>query len=208
MAASLEQFIYGDISTHILINKVLRVCQENSYEMFMAGPFKRTNIVGLNYDFRDPIDQIQIKFNFMSMVQDMGVYLDIKEKTYFDKKFTIFSDLVGKYGKNPNNAGPNYLVLNALTMSNVGRVVEPVDTGLISLINNTLRIRIGIFSQEDGYTWAISDVVIIMRDCETCPTQDVLILIDMINTLARYVFAAVVAMLAMLALLYLMIKVE
>ncbi len=123
MAASLEQFIYGDISTHILINKVLRVCQTNSYELLMAGPFKNTNIVGLNYNFIDPIDEIQIKFNFMSFVQDMGVYLDINEKTYFQKKFTIFSDLIGTYGKNLNNAGPNYLILNALTESNIGSVV-------------------------------------------------------------------------------------
>jgi hypothetical protein len=205
MATSLQEFIYGDISTHILINKVIQVCQDNSYEMFMAGPFKRTNIVGLNYRLVDPIDQIQIKFNFMSFVQDMGVYVDINDINIFTKKFAIFSDLVGRYSKKPNNAGPNYVVLNALTFDNVGSVVQPVDTGIFYLINNTLRIRIGIDSQEDGYTWALSDVVIIMRACETCPTKDLLYVIDRVRTFAGIIFGSVVGM---LLLLFLMIKAE
>ena len=103
MATSLKEFIYGDVGTEILANKVIQVCQTNSYEMLMAGPFERTNIIGLNYQFVDPIDQMQIKFNFMSFVQDMGVFIEINGESVFTQRFTIFSDLVGSYSNRPDN---------------------------------------------------------------------------------------------------------
>jgi hypothetical protein len=56
MMRDLSEFIYGDTGVKIGPNKVLEICKENTYEMFIAGPFKETNIVGINYDYTDPID--------------------------------------------------------------------------------------------------------------------------------------------------------
>jgi hypothetical protein len=114
MTADISKFIYADTEVKIGVNKVLEICKANTYELFMAGPFKDTNSVGINYQFVDPIDQIQIKFNFMSLVQDMTLYIDINDQSVFTKKFTIFSDLIGTYGINPNNTGPNHMFINAL----------------------------------------------------------------------------------------------
>jgi hypothetical protein len=129
MAADLQQFIYADTYTPIQINKVLEVCSNNTFEIFMAGPFKDTNIVGIDYNFVDKIDKIQVKFNFMAFIQDITLIVTINDNVALTKPFNIFSDLYGMYGKNPNNTGPNHLFLNALSPYNVDSVISPVDTG-------------------------------------------------------------------------------
>lgn len=58
MIKDLNEFIYADTGVKIGPNKVLEICKENTYEMFMAGPFKDTNYVGINYDYTDPIDKL------------------------------------------------------------------------------------------------------------------------------------------------------
>jgi hypothetical protein len=203
--SDLKKFIYADTGTNIGPNKLLEICKENTYEFFIAGPFKDTNTIGLNYDYTDPIDQIQIKFNFMSLVQDVTLYVEVNDVVAFQKKFTIFSDLIGTYGKNADNSGPNYLILNALTPSNVGSVIAPVDIGIFKVISNSIRIKISIVSKSPGYCWGFNDLVVIQRTCETCPTKAV---VDLLNELGNLCYVVAAIVLGLLLVLFLMIKLE
>jgi hypothetical protein len=205
MTSDLAKFIYGDTKTSIGPNKVIEVCKDNTYELFMAGPFKDTNIIGIDYKLTDNIDRIQIKFNFMAFIQDITLWVDINENNIFKKQFTIFSDLIGTYGKLPNNAGPNYFYINALTSSNVGSVISPVDTGMQTLISNEISIRMYITTGDQGYNWAFNDFVVIQRACETCVTVAVQNLLDKLTRMCYIVLIVVVVLLIML---FVMIKLE
>ncbi len=93
----------------------------------------------LTYTFENSIDQVQIKFNLISVVQDLTINVDLNDNTVYTNKYDIFSDLVGTYASTPNE--PNYLTLAALTTTTVGSVITPVDTGVNTLITQNLKIR-------------------------------------------------------------------
>ena len=205
MISDLSNFIYTDTGVNVGPNKVLEICKSSTYEMFMAGPFKDTNFVGINYQYTDSIDQMQIKFNFMSLVQDCTLYIEFNGQVVFQNKYNIFSDLVGTYGKNPNNSGPNYLFLDALTSADVQSVVTPVDTGLLSIISNSISIRIYMTTSSPGYCWGFNDFVVIQRACETCPTKAV---VDLLNQLGTLCYAVALVVIGLILLLFLMIKLD
>lgn len=141
----------------------------------------------------------------MSLVQDVTLFIEVNDAVVFQNKFNIFSDLVGTYGKNPDNSGPNYLFLNALTSSNVQSVIAPVDTGVVSIISNAIRIRMFIVTKSPGYCWGFNDFVIIQRACETCPTKAVS---DLLNNLGTLCYAVLAIVIGLMLLLFLMIKLE
>jgi hypothetical protein len=141
----------------------------------------------------------------MSLVQDVTLYIEVNDIVVFQNKFTIFSDLVGTYGKNPDGSGPNYLFLNALTSANVQSVIAPVDTGMVKIISNSIRIRMYMVTKSPGYSWGFNDFVVIQRACETCPSKAVVELLDKLGTLC-YAVAAIV--IGLMIILFLMIKLE
>lgn len=112
----------------------------------MAGLFKVSDFVGINYQFVDKVDQVQIKFNFMAVIQDITLHVEVNDQVFFLKTYNIFSDLTGTYVKNATGVGPYYLTLPALNAANVGSVIAPVDTGLKGIISNAIRINIFITS--------------------------------------------------------------
>lgn len=94
----------------------------------MAGLFKSTDSITTHFFVTNSIDRIRIKFNFISIVQDMTVNVLVNGNVIFKQKFTTFSDLSGMYGTN-GTLSPSYLTLYALSTSNVNSVITLVDTG-------------------------------------------------------------------------------
>ncbi len=142
----------------------------------------------------------------MSLVQDVTLFIEINDVVAYTNKFIIFSDLQGTYGKNSNNAGPNYLILDAtITSTNVGSLVTPVDMGVFKLISNSIRIKIGISTKSPGYCWGFSDFVVIKRACETCPTKAVE---EMLTNLGQLCYIVAAVVIALILILVVMIKLE
>lgn len=48
-AADIANFYFVDTGVALNISKVLQVCRSNSYEAFLAGLFKITEVIGLSY---------------------------------------------------------------------------------------------------------------------------------------------------------------
>lgn len=124
MAADIAYFTYADTGVPLNVTKVVEICKANSFENFMAGLFRITEVVGLNYYYTNNIDQIQIKFNFMSVISSVSLVIDINGDNFYANQFSIFSDLSGKYGIDSNTSAPSYLLLDALSTSNVGSVIN------------------------------------------------------------------------------------
>lgn len=78
----------------------------------MVGLFKQATSIATNLVWKNPIDQIQIKINFMSIVSDITFYIDINGNNVFKKSYTTFSDLSGTYAVSTQG---NFLYLDALT---------------------------------------------------------------------------------------------
>ena len=73
------------------LTDILSSCQNqtsNSYEFVSAGLFKTTDIVQLPYSYTDPIDKIQIKFKFKSVVASMKLIITLNDNQIYAHKFT------------------------------------------------------------------------------------------------------------------------
>lgn len=84
----------------------------------------------------------------MAVISSVTLCIDINGESFYVNQFSIFSDLAGNYGIDSNTSAPSYLLLDALSTSNVGSVIDEVDTGVKSLITNKLVIQIYIKSSE------------------------------------------------------------
>jgi hypothetical protein len=107
-------------TTGQIFNKtnIVAVCQTNTYEFFMAGLFQPTDRVGLTLSYKDNenIDQIIIRFNLLSVIQNVTLYIQIGNDIVYTKTFNYLSDLVGTYSVSSNST--NLLIINALTALN------------------------------------------------------------------------------------------
>lgn len=167
MVADVANFYYVDTGVALNVTKILQICKANSFENFMVGLFKITEVIGLSYEYANNIDYIQIKFNFMAVISSVTLCIDINGESFYINQFSIFSDLAGSYGIDSNTSAPGYLFLDALSTSNVGSVIDEVDTGVKSLIANKVAIQIYIKSSESTgtYSWGFNDVLVVTRAC-------------------------------------------
>ncbi len=118
----------------------------------------------LSYDFGDSIDQIQVKFNLISVVASLTMYVEINDNSIFSNAYDIFSDLTGTYI--PTTGETNYLSLSALTKDSVSSIITQVDTGVKTIITNSVKLKLYVDStSKQDYVWGFSDLVIIHRSC-------------------------------------------
>ena len=106
--------------------------------MFMFGLFKASEVVVLTYEnIPNGIDRLYLKFNFLSVVQSITLYIDVNGQNYYKETGSVFSDLLGTYGINSTNNtdGPNYLNLNALSFSNPSSVIVSVSITELALVS-------------------------------------------------------------------------
>lgn len=167
MTTDVANFYYVDTGVALNVTKIVEVCKSNSFEIFMVGLFKITEVIGLSYSYTNNIDQIQVKFNFMAVISSVTLCIDINGESFYTNQFSIFSDLAGHYGIDSNTSAPGYLFLDALSTSNVGSVIDEVDTGVKSLITNKIAIQIYIKSSESSstYSWGFNDFLVVTRAC-------------------------------------------
>lgn len=132
-----------DTGASLSKSNLVAVCKQESYEFFMAGLFKSTDVVGFSVSYTDKVDQIAVKFNLLSVISDMTIFVAVGEDVIFTKKFTYLSDLTGQYLASDVDA-TSYLTLNALTESNAESVIIPINTGAVTLITNTIDLKLYI----------------------------------------------------------------
>jgi len=67
------------MTTGQYLNKtnIVSVCSANTYEFFMAGLFQPTDRVGFTLSYTDNMDQISIRFNLLSVIQSLTLYIQI-----------------------------------------------------------------------------------------------------------------------------------
>lgn len=158
--------------------QITSACQASntrSYEYFLAGLFKSTDIVELSFTQTNPTDQIQIKFNFASMVQSMKLFITLNDNEIYSNKLEGFSDLKGVFAQSSNSTSRSFLTLPALSPETASSVLIHIDTGLLDYIvkDYTLKIFIQTNSTQT-YVWGFSDMVIFSRQCQTCVSQAVI----------------------------------
>lgn len=143
--STIAAFQYSKTNQPLTTTDILSSCQNttsSSYEFVSAGLFKTTDIVQLPYSFTDPIDKIQIKFNFKSVVASMKLFITLNDNVLYSKQFTGFSDLTGTYTTNHSDATTrNFLELPSMTSSNINSVWVTVDTGLIDYIVSSFTLK-------------------------------------------------------------------
>jgi hypothetical protein len=143
MKIMITQFVDTVSGTSLPSGKVLHVCKADTYEMLMGGLFTVHDKIGLKYKFVDNIDQIQVRLNLISIIKDITFVIEGNQVTFFKRKYSFFSDLVGKYGISYDNGTVlegGYLTLNALSSGTVSSVITPVDTGVKTLISNDVTV--------------------------------------------------------------------
>lgn len=138
---TLASFQFASSSSKLSIDEMCSVCKTSIYEFLTAGLFKATQIISLDFIRVDPIDQIQIKFNFASVVQSMKLYITLNDNKIFSKQFTGFSDLIGIFAKSNLTTTRSFLTLDSLTTTTVSSIWVPIDTGLISYIVTNYTIK-------------------------------------------------------------------
>ena len=98
MAPEVSSFIDVNSKTNLSSAKILYNCRIDLFQMLMAGLFTADDKIGIPYKLVYSIDQIQVKLNFMSVIQDATLIIDVNDVSIFNKHFTIFSDISGIYG--------------------------------------------------------------------------------------------------------------
>jgi hypothetical protein len=98
----------------------------------MAGLFQPTDRVGFTLSFAENMDQINIRFNLLSVIQTVTLYVQIGTTIVYSQTFLSLSDLQGTYSASSN--GTNLLIVNALTQNNAASILLPIDTGILSII--------------------------------------------------------------------------
>ena len=89
--ATIGVFRYTKTNEPLGKNDIMSACQSstgNAYEFVSAGLFKTTDTVQITYSYVDPIDQIQIKFNFKSVVSSMKLFITLNDNLIYSRQFT------------------------------------------------------------------------------------------------------------------------
>jgi hypothetical protein len=88
--SQITAFTYTKTNTPLGYTDLLSTCQSspNSFEFDSVGLFKSTDQVQIAYNYVDPIDKIQIKFNFKSVVSSMKLFITLNDNIIFSRLFT------------------------------------------------------------------------------------------------------------------------
>lgn len=110
------------------------------------------------------MDQISIRFNLLSVIQEVTLYVQIGTATVYSETFLYFSDLQGTYSV--STTGPNLLIINALTEKNANSILVPMNTGILNIVENNFSISIYINTTEtQQWAWGFNDFVVVTRSC-------------------------------------------
>lgn len=94
---SIANFRHTSTNDTLTVNRVVSICQTSSFEMEIAGVFGLNDGVNLQFYRTDPIDQIQIKLNFVSLVSSIAFFITLNDNPLYSKHFPSMSDLNGVY---------------------------------------------------------------------------------------------------------------
>jgi hypothetical protein len=104
----------------------------------------------------------------------MKLFITLNDNQIYSKNFTGFSDLVGVFAQSSNTTSRSFLTLDALNKDSVSSIWVPVDTGLISYIVTNLTLKFYVQTNStQSFTWGFNDMAVLMRDCQTCVSQNV-----------------------------------
>ncbi len=171
--ATISNFRYTSSNASVTRNMVISICS-SSYEIQAIGPFQSNEIINLQFFREDPIDQIQIKLNFASLVSSNAFYITLNDNILYSKNFSNLAELVGTYVQNSNTSERSFLSLTSLSSTTATSIFLPVDTTLTKYITSTYTLKFYVKTESnEKYIWMFNDVVILQRDCQTCVTKSV-----------------------------------
>lgn len=84
---TITQFRYTSSNATVPINRIASICRASTYEIEIAGVFFQSDAINLQFFRVDPIDQLQIKLNFMSLVSSISFYITLNDNLIFSKNF-------------------------------------------------------------------------------------------------------------------------
>ena len=177
---------------------VVSICA-STYEIEAAGLFQRTDVINLQFFREDPIDQIQIKLNFASLVSSISFYITLNDNIIYSKTFSNLADLNGIYVQNTNTSDRSYLYLESLSSSTASSIFLPIDTTLTKYITSTYTIKFYVKTESTNkYVWMFNDVILFQRDCQTCVTKAVQ---DLINSTSLALLFTIIIVIVLIIIL-------
>lgn len=198
--STVASFRYTSSNATLTSNMVISICS-STYEIEALGLFQTTDIINLQFFREDPIDQIQIKLNFASLVSSNAFYITLNDNILFSKNFSNLADLVGSYVQNSNTSERSFLSLNSLTSTTASSIFLPVDTTLTKYITSTYTIKFYVKTESnEKYTWMFNDVIIFQRDCQTCVSKAVQALMQSTSLAVAFTILVVIALIIILCI--------
>jgi hypothetical protein len=199
----ISSFRKGDTNDTLNSSSVASICQSTTgiaYEFVTSGLFQASDVINLYYYRVDPIDQIQVKFNLLSIAQSMTVYVTINSQQVYTKTFGTFSDVDGTYVLSNTAGKRSMMTIPALTQSTAPIILASVDTGVVNYtVTSSFAVGIKVASTSARpYIWGLQDVVVYMRDCQTCVSQAVSSLIAQLLIAALLNLVVVIALVIIL----------
>jgi len=94
-STSIAKFRYTSSNATLDISSIVSICKLSTYDISVAGVFTPTQVINLQFYRTDPIDQIQIKLNFVSLVESIAFYITLNDNVLFGKTFPSMSLLAG-----------------------------------------------------------------------------------------------------------------
>lgn len=199
--STITQFRYTSSNATVPISRVASICRASTYEIEVAGVFFQTDVVNLQFFRTDPIDQIQIKLNFMSLVSSIAFYISLNDNLLFSKNFPAMSDLSGITVENYNSSDRSFLTLDALAINTANSIFSPIDTNLINYTTSQYTIKFYVKTNATkNHVWAFNDMVLLQRDCQTCVSKAVRDLMQSTSLAVLFTLITVVVLVIILCM--------